>query len=626
MSRRLKQTKFTDNKTKKDENLSDKLYYKAWSYIRRSPGLTFNAKQLSRKINITGKKRVAALLEAVLKMEIEKKVKQVAPGVFMMAEKDVTSVVGVVDYVNSKFAFIVSDDLENDLKIGTPSMNQALNGDTVRVNISSGGRGTEGVVTENLEKGKREYVGEVQTTKNFSFIVPDSRRMPFDIFIPPHNEHTAVNGDKVIVKVTAWREGDKNPTGEIIDVLGEAGTHDVEMHAILAEYELPTTFDKKVEKEADSIPVAIPQEEIDKRKDFRKVTTFTIDPEDAKDFDDAISIEKVGDDKYRIGVHIADVTHYVKEGSLLEEEAYRRATSVYLVDRVVPMLPEKLSNGLCSLRPKEEKLTFSAVFDVTTTGKVSNSWFGRTVIYSDHRFTYEGAQEVIDAKEGLFAEELTVLNNMAKKLKKQRFDRGAIAFETQEVKFKLAEDGTPVEIIPKVRVDAHKLVEEFMLLANKQVAETIFKKKEGKEPKTMVYRVHENPKPDKLQVLSEFAGNFGYEVPVGEGNSALSKSLNKLLADIEGSPEEAVLQQLAIRSMSKARYTTDPEGHFGLAFEHYTHFTSPIRRYPDMMVHRLLALYLSGGKSVHNKPWNDKCIHSSEREKVAASAERSSIK
>ena len=606
--------------------MSDKLYYKAWSFVRRNPGFTFNAKQLSRKINITGKKRVSALLEAILKMEIEKKVKQVAPGVFMLSEKDVTSVVGVVDYVNPKFAFIVSDDLENDLKIGTQNMNQALNGDTVRVNVSGGGRGSEGVVTEIIEKGKREYVGQIEIGKSFAFVVPDSRRMPFDIFIPPHKEHKAFNGDKVIVKIINWREGDKNPTGEIVNILGEAGTHDVEMHAILAEYELPSSFDAKVEKEADAIPVEIPQKEIDKRKDFRKVTTFTIDPEDAKDFDDAISIEKVDDDKYRIGVHIADVTHYVKEGSLLEEEAYRRATSVYLVDRVVPMLPEKLSNGLCSLRPKEEKLTFSAVFDVTKTGKVSNSWFGRTVIYSDHRFTYEGAQEVIEAEEGLFAEELVTLNNIAKKLKKQRFDRGAIAFETQEVKFRLDDDGTPLEVIPKVRVDAHKLVEEFMLLANKQVAESVFKKKEGKEPKTMVYRIHENPKPEKLQVLSEFAGNFGYEVNVEEESATLSKSLNKLLGEIEGSPEEAVLQQLAIRSMSKARYTTDPEGHFGLAFQHYTHFTSPIRRYPDMMVHRLLALYLDGGKSVQKKAWNDRCIHSSEREKVAADAERSSIK
>lgn len=625
MSRRIKTTKFSGTR-KKDENLSDKLYYKAWSFVRRNPGFTFNAKQLSRKINITGKKRVAALLDAILKMEIEQKVKQVAPGVFMLAEKDVTSVVGVVDYVNSKFAFVMSEDLESDIKISTENMSQALNGDTVRINISKGGRNSSGIVTEIIEKGKREYVGRVEIGKNFSFVIPDSRKMPFDIFIPPHNEHKALNGDKVIVNVTAWREGDKNPTGEITKVLGEAGNHNVEMHAILAEYDLPTTFDARVEKEANAIPIEISQSEIDKRRDFRDITTFTIDPEDAKDFDDAISFEKLKDDQYRIGVHIADVTHYVKEGSFLEEEAFRRATSVYLVDRVVPMLPENLSNGLCSLRPKEEKLTFSAVFDINAAGKISNSWFGRTVIYSDHRFTYEGAQEVIEAKEGLFSEELTALNDLALVLRKDRFRKGAIGFETQEVKFKLAEDGTPLAVIPKVRFDAHKLVEEFMLLANKKVAENVFKMKEGKEPKTMVYRIHENPKQEKLQILSEFAGNFGYEVNVEESASTLSKSLNKLLEEIEGSPEEQVLQQLAIRSMSKARYTTDPEGHFGLAFQHYTHFTSPIRRYPDMMVHRLLALYLDGGKSVPNKLWNDKCIHSSEREKVAADAERSSIK
>lgn len=623
MSRRIKQTKFKGAK-KKDPNLSDKLYYKAWSYVRRNPGLTFNAKQLSRKINITGKKRVAALLDALLKMEIEEKVTQATPGVFMLAEKDTTAVVGVVDYVNSKFAFIVSDDLEDDLKIKTEDMKHALNGDTVRVSVS--GSGKNGVVLEILEKGKREYVGQIDIMKNFSFVVADSKRMPFDIFIPPHNLHKAFNGDKVIVKITSWRDNDKNPTGEIIKVLGEAGKHDVEMHAILAEYDLPAEFDNQIEKEAATISDKITQSEIEKRRDFRDVTTFTIDPEDAKDFDDAISFKKIGEDKYEIGVHIADVTHYVKEGSRLEDEAYKRATSVYLVDRVVPMLPEKLSNGLCSLRPKEEKLTFSAVFEMNSNGKVSKSWFGRTVIYSDHRFTYESAQEVIEANEGLYAEELMILNNTAKKLRKERFKKGAIGFETQEVKFKLAEDGTPIEIIPKIRFDAHKLVEEYMLLANKKVAENVFKMKEGKNPKTMVYRIHENPKPDRLTVLSDFAGNFGYKVNVEEESINLAKSLNKLLDDIEGSPEEQVLQQLAIRSMSKARYTTDPQGHFGLAFQHYTHFTSPIRRYPDMMVHRLLAHYLDGGKSMPDKEWNNKCIHSSEREKVAADAERSSIK
>jgi ribonuclease R len=409
-----------------------------------------------------------------------------------------------------------------------------------------------------------------------------------------------------------------------VEILGKTGENEAEIHSIMAEFDLPFRFPEHVLRESEKIEETIPAEEIKKRKDFRKVLTFTIDPEDAKDFDDAISFRELENGRYEVGVHIADVTHYVQPGTALDVDAFDRATSVYLVDRTVPMLPEKLSNALCSLRPHEDKLTFAAVFEIDNKGKIYSEWFGRTIIHSDHRFTYEGAQEVIESGKGKLAKEIKILNDLAIKLRKERFGNGAVNFETSEVKFKLDEKGKPLAVVPKVRKDAHKLIEEFMLLANKAVATFVFKMKKGAEKNTFVYRTHDFPDPEKVENFATFARQFGHKLQVDE--RTISRSLNSLMDEIEGKPEQNVLQQLAVRAMAKAKYTTEAKGHFGLAFDHYTHFTSPIRRYPDMMVHRLLQHYLDQGKSVNKKEYEDKCLHSSEREKRAADAERASIK
>lgn len=410
-----------------------------------------------------------------------------------------------------------------------------------------------------------------------------------------------------------------SPVGEVIDVLGQAGENDAEIHSIMAEFGLPFKFEPHMEGLAAAIPQEITTAEIKKRRDFRDIATFTIDPFDAKDFDDALSYKNLDNGRIEVGIHIADVSHYVTPGTEIDKEGYSRATSIYLVDRTIPMLPEQLSNNLCSLRPEEEKLTFSAVFEIDDKGKVHKEWFGRTVIRSDRRFTYEEAQEVIDSGEGDFAKEIIKLNALAKILKQERFEKGAINFETVEVKFKLDENGKPLDVIQKVRKDAHKLIEEFMLMANRSVATFICKK--DKSP--FVYRTHDRPDQERLENFALFAGRFGHKINI---NSNVSHVMNELMKNIEGKPEQNVLESLAIRSMAKAKYTTEREGHFGLAFEHYTHFTSPIRRYPDVMVHRLLQHYLDKGPQLKVEEYEEKCIHSSEMEKRAAEAERASIK
>jgi ribonuclease R len=464
----------------------------------------------------------------------------------------------------------------------------------------------------------------MEISKSYGFVVPDFKKVYQDFFIYPENLNGAKANDKVLIEVTKWADGDKNPEAKVIEILGKTGENNAEIHSIMAEFELPFRFPENVLRESEKISEGITADEVKKRRDFRKVLTFTIDPEDAKDFDDAISFHRLENGHYEIGVHIADVTHYVKPGNVLDDDAFDRATSVYLVDRTVPMLPERLSNTLCSLRPNEDKLTFAAIFEMDDKGKIYSEWFGRTIIHSAHRFTYEQAQEVIESGKGTFAEELKILNQLHHILRKERFKKGAVNFETSEVKFKLDAQGKPLMVIPKIRKDAHKLIEEFMLLANRAVATYIFKMKKGEDKNTFVYRTHDFPNPQKVEDFALFAKQFGHKLNVEE--SAVSKSLNKLMDEIEGKPEQNVLQSLAVRAMAKAKYTTDAKGHFGLAFEHYTHFTSPIRRYPDMMVHRLLQHYLDGGKSVNKKEFEEKCIHSSEREKRAADAERASIK
>jgi ribonuclease R len=487
---------------------------------------------------------------------------------------------------------------------------------------------------------------------NYAFVVASSKKIYGDIFVSKNDLKNAQHGDKVIVKITKYAEEERKMEGIVAEVLGKSGENNTEMHAILAEFGLPISFPVNIEKEADNIPTKISSSEIKKRRDFRKITTFTIDPVDAKDFDDALSFEFLDNGNYEIGVHIADVTHYVTPESALEQEAFMRATSVYLVDRVVPMLPEKLSNGLCSLRPNEDKLTFSAVFEVTPQAKVVKEWFGRTVIHSDKRFSYEEAQEELlvisdsllvtgnqngddNIEESLttnnqspitnnFNKELNILNQLAHKLRDERFAKGAVNFETVEVKFQLDEDGKPLGVYQKVRVDAHKLIEEFMLLANKKVAEYVFNLKKTEPRNTMVYRTHDAPDPEKLKNFSTFAKRFGYNVDTEVAR--ISASFNTLMHDVEGKPEQNILENLAVRTMSKAKYSTDPIGHFGLAFPFYSHFTSPIRRYPDMMAHRMLQHYLDGGQPLERGPWELRCKHSSEREKMAAEAERASIK
>lgn len=538
-------------------------------------------------------------------------------------------VLGYVDYVNPRFAFVIPKDQEksdNDILVKENDLLNALDGDLVKVMIypkkAKNGR-QEGRVVEVVERDRDEFVGRVEISPRFAFVVPDFKKMHHDIFIKKGDLMDVQHNQKVVVKITEWRDEDKNPTGKVVRVLGNSGEHEVEIHSIMAEFGLPFEYPEEVEREAEAIADKITAKDIKSRRDFRDVLTFTIDPADAKDFDDAISYQKLPNGNIELGVHIADVTHYVKMDTLLEKEAYDRATSVYLVDRTIPMLPERLSNGLCSLRPNEDKLTFSCVFELDEEAKVLNHWIGRTVIHSDRRFAYEEAQENIDRQEGDYYEELTFLNELAKKLRQRRFQKGAINFETVEVKFKLDDEGTPLGLVVKERKDIHKLIEEFMLLANKTVAEFIYNKHKGKD--TFVYRIHDHPDLDRLATFANFAKKFGHDITVDEDTN-ISRTLNDLMDAIVGKPEQNVLEQLAIRSMAKAKYTTLPKGHFGLAFAHYTHFTSPIRRYPDMMVHRLLQHYLDGGQSPEAEPWEEKCLHASEREKRAADAERASIK
>ncbi|HCX20426.1 MAG: ribonuclease R [Flammeovirgaceae bacterium] len=590
-------------------------------------GERFSYRQLIKKLGLRDKKSKEMLKDILFSMESNDKIKK-APDGRLVSAYDAPEVIGRVDHVNSRFAYIISPDSEEDIWVKSEDLNYAIDQDTVKVQITrpaSDGFRPEGKVVELVERTKDEFVGRIEVSEKFSFVVPDNRNIHFDIMVYPEKIKKAKHNDKVIVKVTKWHDAkNRSPLGDVINVLGPAGENDAEIHSIMAEFGLPFQFPQNVEEAAEKIPVEISDEEISYRRDFRPITTFTIDPEDAKDFDDALSIEKMDNGDYEIGVHIADVSHYVKPKSILEKEALQRATSVYLVDRTIPMLPEKLSNGLCSLRPNEDKLTFSASFVMDTEGKVKKKWFGRTVIHSDRRFTYEEAQERIESGEGDFAEEIQLLNGIAHKLKDKRFKNGAVNFETTEVKFKLDEKGKPLAVIPKVRKDAHKMIEEFMLLANREVATHIYKWGRGENGKyTFVYRTHDDPDPEKLDSFAKFAAKFGHKMNTG-GN--ISNSLNKLLGEVEGKPEQNVLEQLAIRSMAKAKYTTDPKPHFGLAFDHYTHFTSPIRRYPDVMVHRLLWHYLNEGKPVEVEPEEKKCVHSSEREKNAADAERASIK
>lgn len=477
-----------------------------------------------------------------------------------------------------------------------------------------------------MQRANDTFVGTLEVEKSYAFLVTENRTLANDIFIPKDKLKGGKTGDKAVVKVTEWPDKAKNPIGQVLDILGKAGDNTTEMHAILAEFGLPYVYPQSVEKAADKIPAEISAEEIARREDFRKVTTFTIDPKDAKDFDDALSIRPLKDGLWEVGVHIADVTHYVKEGSIIDKEAEKRATSVYLVDRTIPMLPERLCNFICSLRPNEEKLAFSAIFDITEKGEVRDSRIVHTVIESDRRFTYEEAQQIIETKEGDFKDEILMLDTIAKALREKRFTAGAINFDRYEVKFEIDEKGKPISVYFKESKDANKLVEEFMLLANRTVAEKIGKAPKGKKPKVLPYRIHDLPDPEKLDNLAQFIARFGYRLRTSGTKTDVSKSINHLLDDIQGKKEENLIETVSIRAMQKARYSTHNIGHYGLAFDYYTHFTSPIRRFPDMMVHRLVTRYMDGGRSVSETKYEDLCDHSSNMEQIAANAERASIK
>lgn len=621
-------------KAKKEKDFSHKIY----KILSKDPNKSFNYKQIAAALELSDTQSRNLIIKELKLLASQEKIEETDKGKYRVIAK-ADYIEGTIDMTSRKTAYFVSPELEEDVFIPTNNLNKALDKDKVKVYIYNRRRGRrpEGEVVEILERHKTEFVGVIDIQKNFAFVATANPKMYTDIFIPKNKLGEAENGDVVLVKMEDWPAKADSPFGEVIKVLGKPGEHNTEIHAILAEYGLPYDFPVDVEVFAQKLDTEIHEDEIARRRDMRKILTFTIDPRDAKDFDDALSFEKLENGNYEIGIHIADVSHYVREGTILDEEAYSRATSVYLVDRVVPMLPEVLSNFACSLRPHEDKYTFSAIFELTPKAELVNQWFGRTVIYSDQRFAYEEAQHIIETKNAaipasisLTGEDYTApeeikeavltMNDLAKIMRRKRMANGAISFDKVEVKFILNEQAEPTGVYFKEAKDSNHLIEEFMLLANRKVAEFI-----GKQDKTFVYRVHEEPDEDKLINLQTIISKFGYSINF-KSKQSISKSLNNLLTEVQGKKEQNLVDTLAIRSMSKAKYSTHNLGHYGLAFDYYSHFTSPIRRYPDVMAHRLLQYYLDGGKSADEETYEEKCSHSSTMEALAANAERDSIK
>jgi ribonuclease R len=636
--------KFKKNFSEKDKpQKKNKVFFfeEVLKVLSKNSGKALNYKQIAAALDVKDQSQRILITTILDELKKNDSVSEPERGKFMI-KSNRQYIKGKVDMTSSGSAYIVTEEMESDIFIAPSKTLNAMHGDIVKVLLSNNRRDkVEGEIVEVLERARTQFVGTIQLSPRFAFLVPDNNRAKVDIYIPLEKLNGAKDGQKAIAKIVEWPKKGVNPIGEIIDVLGNVGENNTEMHAILAEYGLPYEFPKDVERAADLIPVEITAEEIAKRRDFRKITTFTIDPVDAKDFDDALSIQKLKNGNWEIGVHIADVSHYVKPGSMIDKEAISRATSVYLVDRVVPMLPEILSNNVCSLRPNEEKLCFSSVFEMTDNAEVVQEWFGRTIINSDKRFTYEDAQQIIETEEGEFVEEVLTLDRLAKILRANRFKKGSIAFEKMEVKFHLDEVGNPTGVFFKIAKDSNQLIEDFMLLANRKVAEFVGKARQGikdsknknleenakaqDSKKAFVYRVHDRPNPDKLSSFAAFAGKFGYKLNI-QNEKTVADSMNNLLKEVKDKKEAGMIEMLAIRTMAKAIYTTKNIGHYGLGFEFYTHFTSPIRRYPDVMVHRLLQHYLDGGKSPDAEKLEEDCKHSSDMEKLAADAERSSIK
>jgi len=627
------------SKKNKVEGLSQSII----TIFRKDHSQSYNYKQIASKLGVDDASSRNQIIKKLKALQIEGIIKEVERGKYIITPSK-NYYTGRVDIAGRGQGYIIIEELEDDIFVSNKNLNKALNGDTVEVYVFKRKRGgkIEGEITRIIKRKKTEFVGTIQVQENFGFVDVSDHKMHTDIFIPKNKINGAKNGEKVLVLMEDWPEKADSPFGSVLKILGMPGEHNTEIHSILAQYGLPYEFPPEVEDFANNLDTKIHQDEIKKRRDMRNILTFTIDPKDAKDFDDALSFEKLENGNYEIGIHIADVSHYLQQGTILDDEAYERATSVYLVDRVVPMLPEVLSNGACSLRPNEEKYTFSAVFEMNKKTEVIKKWFGRTVTYSDARFSYEEAQYILESSETdsyriplnisitnkeytvakPIAEAIIEMNGLAKILRKKRMNDGAISFDKVEVKFILDEDNNPEGVYFKESKDANKLIEEFMLLANRSVAEFI-----GKQSikKTFVYRVHDEPDDEKIAALENIIRRFGYKIDTKDKKST-SQSLNKLLNDVIGKKEQNLIDTLAIRSMSKAIYTTNNIGHYGLAFDYYTHFTSPIRRYPDVMVHRLLQRYLDGKETAKGAAYEEKCAHSSEMENLAANAERDSVK
>ena len=637
---------------KKKGNVVKDLTRNIFKVLNEDNEKSYNHKQIAAKLKISDTDGKTQIIKKLAELATSKQIKEVDRGKFQV-NVDKKYSIGTLDVTSTGNGYFVTDDYEDDIFIPNINLGKGLHNDTVKAYVYKrrSGKKYEADVVEIIKRAKTDFVGVLQKNKNknFGFVVPDNNKMYADIFVSENKMNGAVDGDKVQAKLIDWPKNSKNPFGKITTILGKPGDHNTEMHSILLEYDLPFEFESEVEKEAENLSIEITKEEISKRRDMRKDLTFTIDPKDAKDFDDALSFTKLQNGNYEIGIHIADVSHYLEPKTILDDEAYKRATSVYLVDRVVPMLPEMLSNGVCSLRPNEEKLTFSAVFEINEKAQIVKEWFGRTVTYSDQRFAYEEAQSIIENCKlseaiqpytmpldiSIINKEYTVtpkiveatlkLDVLAKILRKKRMKEGAISFDRVEVKFNLDEAANPVGVFFKESKDANKLIEEFMLLANRKVAEFIGFSKGKATNKTFIYRVHDEPNIEKLASLQNMIHKFGYKINTDTKEST-SESLNQLLTDVHGKAESNMIETLTIRTMSKAVYTTQNIGHYGLAFDYYSHFTSPIRRYPDVMTHRLLQHYLNGGDTPKANLYEEKCKHSSNREELASKAERSSIK